>query len=189
MIQARGAVGSGGWRAARLRPLKAGPADAHTIVVEFVAIPPAPEPGRDRRPAAHRRQCHPADAAGSILGSGGIGLQRNHHADSEIASPMQIDFISDTVCPWCFIGKRRLARAMALRPDILFNVRYRPYRLDPTVPRAGLDRAAYMAARFGADGKTGTKPIGPLPPKAPRKTSLSIGKQSASGPIRWIPTA
>ena len=42
VIQARGAVDSGGWRAARLRPLKATPADAHTIVVEFVAVPPAP---------------------------------------------------------------------------------------------------------------------------------------------------
>jgi hypothetical protein len=40
IIQAKGAVGSGGWRAARLRPLKAGPGDAHTIVVEFVATPP-----------------------------------------------------------------------------------------------------------------------------------------------------
>jgi predicted DsbA family dithiol-disulfide isomerase len=66
---------------------------------------------------------------------------------------MQIDFISDTICPWCFIGKRRLARAMALRPGIAFDVRYRPYRLDPAVPREGVDRARYMAARFGADGK------------------------------------
>ena len=47
---------------------------------------------------------------------------------------MQIDFISDTVCPWCFIGKRRLSRAMAMRPNIVFTVRHRPYRLDPTVP-------------------------------------------------------
>src|SRR5580704_15246007 len=66
---------------------------------------------------------------------------------------MQIDFISDTICPWCFIGKRRLARAMALRPGIAFDVRYRPYRLDPGVPRGGVDRARYLAARFGADGK------------------------------------
>jgi hypothetical protein len=42
VIQARGAVGSGGWREARLRPLKTGPGDAHTIVAEFVANPPAP---------------------------------------------------------------------------------------------------------------------------------------------------
>ena len=66
---------------------------------------------------------------------------------------MQIDFISDTICPWCFIGKRRLGRAIAMRPNILFDVRYRPYRLDPSVPREGLDRARYLAARFGADGK------------------------------------
>jgi predicted DsbA family dithiol-disulfide isomerase len=66
---------------------------------------------------------------------------------------MQIDFISDTICPWCFIGKRRLTRAMALRPDIAFDVRYRPYRLDPGVPREGVDRKAYLTARFGADAK------------------------------------
>jgi predicted DsbA family dithiol-disulfide isomerase len=66
---------------------------------------------------------------------------------------MQIDFISDTVCPWCFIGKRRLMRAMMLRPNIPFDVRYRPYRLDPNVPKGGVDRKQYLATRFGADGK------------------------------------
>jgi predicted DsbA family dithiol-disulfide isomerase len=65
---------------------------------------------------------------------------------------MQIDFISDTVCPWCFIGKRRLGRAMAMRPAITFDVRYRPYRLDPSVPKFGLERTAYLAAKFGKNG-------------------------------------
>jgi predicted DsbA family dithiol-disulfide isomerase len=65
---------------------------------------------------------------------------------------MQIDVVSDTVCPWCFIGKRRLARALAARPDIDFDVRWRAYRLDPTVPREGYDRKAYLAAKFG-DGE------------------------------------
>ena len=65
---------------------------------------------------------------------------------------MQIDFISDTVCPWCFIGKRRLARAIAMRPNIAFDVRFRPYRLDPTVPKGGMDRDAYMTAKFGKNG-------------------------------------
>jgi len=64
---------------------------------------------------------------------------------------MQIDMISDTVCPWCFIGKRRLMRAMAMRPNIAFDVRWRPYRLDPTVPKGGMDRQAYMRAKFGDD--------------------------------------
>ena len=64
---------------------------------------------------------------------------------------MQIDVISDTVCPWCFIGKRRLQRAMEMRPSILFDVKWRPYQLDTTVPRTGMDRQAYMRAKFGDD--------------------------------------
>jgi len=65
---------------------------------------------------------------------------------------MQIDVVSDTVCPWCFIGKRRLAKALAARPEIEFDVRWRAYRLDPTVPPEGYDRKAYLAAKFG-DGE------------------------------------
>ena len=64
---------------------------------------------------------------------------------------MQIDVVSDTACPWCFIGKRRLMRAIAQRPHIPFDVKWRPYRLDPTVPKGGADRAAYMRAKFGDD--------------------------------------
>src|SRR5689334_11606085 len=62
---------------------------------------------------------------------------------------MLIDVVSDTVCPWCYIGKRRLARAMAMRPDIAFKVHWRPYQLDPTIPREGVDRRAYLRAKFG----------------------------------------
>ncbi len=64
---------------------------------------------------------------------------------------MQIDVISDTVCPWCFIGKRRLQRAMDARPSLVFDVKWRPYQLDQTVPRGGSDRQAYMRAKFGDD--------------------------------------
>jgi predicted DsbA family dithiol-disulfide isomerase len=62
---------------------------------------------------------------------------------------MLIDVVSDTICPWCFIGKRRLARALAERPDLEFDVRWRAYRLDPTVPAEGVDRKAYLKAKFG----------------------------------------
>jgi predicted DsbA family dithiol-disulfide isomerase len=62
---------------------------------------------------------------------------------------MQIDVISDTVCPWCYIGKRRLARALEMRSEIEFDIQWRPYQLDPNVPREGVDRAAYMKAKFG----------------------------------------
>lgn len=62
---------------------------------------------------------------------------------------MQIDVVSDTVCPWCFIGKRRLDRALAMRPDVEAQVFWRPYRLDPTIPKEGVDRKAYLKAKFG----------------------------------------
>jgi predicted DsbA family dithiol-disulfide isomerase len=65
---------------------------------------------------------------------------------------MQIDVVSDTICPWCFIGKRRLARALAERPDIEFDVRWRAFRLDPTIPPEGVERRAYLKAKFG-DGE------------------------------------
>jgi predicted DsbA family dithiol-disulfide isomerase len=62
---------------------------------------------------------------------------------------MQIDIVSDTVCPWCFIGKRRLEKALALRPDLEFDIRWRAYRLDPSIPPEGVDRKQYMQAKFG----------------------------------------
>ncbi|HEY1632147.1 MAG TPA: DsbA family oxidoreductase [Rhizomicrobium sp.] len=62
---------------------------------------------------------------------------------------MLIDVVSDTICPWCFIGKRRLARALIERPDMEFDVRWRAFRLDPTVPSEGVDRKAYLKAKFG----------------------------------------
>ena len=65
---------------------------------------------------------------------------------------MQIDVISDTVCPWCFIGKRRLDAAVAQRPDLGIQVNWRPYLLDPNVPREGVERRAYFRAKFG-DGE------------------------------------
>ena len=67
---------------------------------------------------------------------------------------MQIDIVSDTVCPWCFIGKRRIGRAMAMRPDVKYDVFWRPYRLDPSIPKEGVDRRAYLKAKFGDTPRT-----------------------------------
>ena len=61
---------------------------------------------------------------------------------------MQIDFIADVVCPWCYLGWRRLEKALALRPDVQATITWRPYQLDPTLPEEGVDRKAYYAARF-----------------------------------------
>ena len=71
-----------------------------------------------------------------------------------LIEPVQIDIVSDIVCPWCFIGKRRISRVMALRPDIKIEVFWKPYRLDPTVPREGVDRRAYLKAKFGSNPRS-----------------------------------
>jgi predicted DsbA family dithiol-disulfide isomerase len=63
---------------------------------------------------------------------------------------LPIDVVSDVVCPWCFIGKRRLEKAIALNPDIPVTVRYRPYFLNPWVPRAGISRTEYLTTKFGS---------------------------------------
>jgi predicted DsbA family dithiol-disulfide isomerase len=62
---------------------------------------------------------------------------------------MKIDVISDTICPWCFIGKRRLDRALASRPDLDIKVYWRPFQLDPALPVGGVDRKAYLQRKFG----------------------------------------
>jgi predicted DsbA family dithiol-disulfide isomerase len=63
---------------------------------------------------------------------------------------LPIDMISDVVCPWCFIGKRRLENAIALRPDIPVEVHFRPYFLNPWVPREGMSREEYLTTKFGS---------------------------------------
>lgn len=67
-----------------------------------------------------------------------------------MASVLPIDMVSDVVCPWCFIGKRRLEKAIALRLDIAVEVRFRPYFLNPWVPREGMSRKEYLTTKFGS---------------------------------------
>lgn len=64
---------------------------------------------------------------------------------------ISIDVVSDVICPWCFLGKRRLDKALSLLPDIEAEINFRPFFLDPTIPSEGLDRHAYMAAKFGEE--------------------------------------
>jgi len=63
---------------------------------------------------------------------------------------LAIDVISDVVCPWCYVGKRLLERAVELKPEIPVVVRYRPYFLNPWVPREGMSREEYLIAKFGS---------------------------------------
>lgn len=63
---------------------------------------------------------------------------------------MKIDIISDTVCPWCFIGKRKLETALAARPDLDVEVNWHPFQLHPEMPREGADRKEFIAQKFGS---------------------------------------
>jgi predicted DsbA family dithiol-disulfide isomerase len=63
---------------------------------------------------------------------------------------MHIDIVSDVICPWCFIGKRRLARALAQRPDMTVSITWRAFQLNPDMPDTGMARDAYIAAKFGS---------------------------------------
>ncbi|HUD53573.1 DsbA family oxidoreductase [Parvibaculum sp.] len=64
---------------------------------------------------------------------------------------MQLDVVSDTVCPWCYIGKKRLDEALAIRGSDGITLRWRPYQLDASIPEGGVDRKAYMQKKFGSD--------------------------------------
>jgi predicted DsbA family dithiol-disulfide isomerase len=66
--------------------------------------------------------------------------------------PLTIDIVSDVVCPWCYLGEKRLEQALAEEAGPVV-VRWRPYQLDPTIPQGGLDRAEYMAKKFGKSGR------------------------------------
>lgn len=67
-----------------------------------------------------------------------------------MSQPLTIDVVSDVVCPWCYIGKRRLDATLATRADIAAEVHWRPFFLDPTVPREGKPRIDYITGKFGS---------------------------------------
>ncbi len=64
---------------------------------------------------------------------------------------ISIDVISDVICPWCFLGKHRLDKALAQFPELDVQVNFRPFFLDASIPEEGLDRQAYMLQKFGAE--------------------------------------
>ena len=65
-----------------------------------------------------------------------------------VAEPLRVDVISDVVCPWCYVGKRRLEQAMAASA-IPVSLRWRPFQLDPTIPPQGKSRRDYLEGKFG----------------------------------------
>lgn len=60
-----------------------------------------------------------------------------------------LDIFSDPICPWCYIGKARLDRALGRRPDHPFRIEWHPFQLNPDMPAEGMDRVEYLQAKFG----------------------------------------
>jgi predicted DsbA family dithiol-disulfide isomerase len=68
---------------------------------------------------------------------------------------MIIDIVSDVICPWCYVGQKRLDKALALRPDLDVILTWRPFQLAPEIPPEGVDRRAYLKAKFGENAGRG----------------------------------
>lgn len=62
---------------------------------------------------------------------------------------MRIEYVFDTVCPWCYVGKRRFERALSMRPDVRADIHWRPFLLNPDLPPEGIDRQLYLDRKFG----------------------------------------
>src|SRR5580658_4367983 len=70
--------------------------------------------------------------------------------ESDAAVSVRTDVVSDVVCPWCYIGKHRLEAATKLNPGIKVDINWRPYFLNPWIPREGVDRRTYLETKFGS---------------------------------------
>lgn len=66
---------------------------------------------------------------------------------------LSIEIVHDLVCPWCFLGARRLLRTLRRRPDLLFDLTWRPFLLNPDMPRAGMSRGDYVIRKFGGEDR------------------------------------
>jgi predicted DsbA family dithiol-disulfide isomerase len=66
---------------------------------------------------------------------------------------IKIDIVSDVACPWCYVGKSRLEKALAMVPEINADITWQPFQLDPTVPKEGRDLKPYYEAKFGSAEK------------------------------------
>ncbi len=90
---------------------------------------------------------------GAVCGIDGCTQAASDHFGlaSGAKATLVIEVISDAICPWCWVAKRRLESAIAaLAPDITATVTWRPFELNPEMPKAGVDRLAYRSAKFGS---------------------------------------
>jgi predicted DsbA family dithiol-disulfide isomerase len=82
-----------------------------------------------------------------LADGGGPGRQ------AENGGAIALEVVSDVVCPWCYIGKRRLERALTAMATTAVEVRWRPFQLDPSIPKGGIPREEYLTRKFGSAEK------------------------------------
>src|SRR6266566_4102373 len=90
---------------------------------------------------------------GAVCGVDGCTPAALDHFEpaSRAKATLAIEVISDAICPWCWVAKRRLDRVIAaISPDVTASVTWRPFQLNPEMPKAGMDRRAYRSAKFGS---------------------------------------
>jgi len=72
-----------------------------------------------------------------------------------VSETLVIEVVSDVICPWCYVGKRRLEKALAiLRDEFSARIRWLPFELNPAMPRQGMDRGEYRKAKFGSEARS-----------------------------------
>jgi predicted DsbA family dithiol-disulfide isomerase len=89
-----------------------------------------------------------------------------------MTDPIKLDIMSDPICPWCYIGKAHLDRALAAEPDHPFVIEWHPFQLNPAMPAGGMDRRAYLEGKFGGK-EAAVKAYAPLVEHA-EKAGLTI---------------
>ncbi len=62
---------------------------------------------------------------------------------------IKLDILSDPICPWCYIGKANLDRALEMHPEHPFEIEWHPFQLNPDMPEGGMDRRTYLETKFG----------------------------------------
>ena len=96
------------------------------------------------------------DATGAVCGPDGCDdVSATTALPAATGVGTRIDIVSDVICPWCYIGKRQLERALAMlaAEGLHFSIHWNPFQLNPDMPTEGRDRAAYRAMKFGSAEK------------------------------------
>src|SRR5262245_42992476 len=100
-----------------------------------------------------RRQRGPSMLPAALFGArNGLSsaLQSSREKPMSDLKPLKLDIVSDVVCPWCYIGNRRIENALPLGPAVPVEVRWRPFFINSWVTREGISREEYLTAKFGS---------------------------------------